>query len=74
MEFIAEIFPDHSFLLHSRALSAIACNLCSELHSGFIYLRSQCAMNIGPNFSREGALIWCEQAEVRCDVKSIEEA
>ena len=73
LQFTAEIFSDHAILLRGRALSAMARNLFSELHSGFINLLNQCVMDIGPDVSREGELIWCDRTEVRCDVKSIEE-
>ena len=42
------------------------------MHSGFGALRQHCMMNIGPDLSRAGTLIWRNQAAVRHDVAQIE--
>ena len=41
------------------------------MHSGFGALRQHCMMNIGPDLSRAGTLIWLEQAAVCHDVAQI---
>ena len=52
-------------------MRAKARNLCAEMHNGFDALRLHCMMNIGPDLSRAGALIWRDHAAVRRDVARI---
>jgi glutathione S-transferase len=74
VEYIAETFADHAIWPKDRAMRAKARNLCAEMHSGFGALRQHCMMNIGPDLSRAGALIWRDHAAVRRDVARIETA
>ncbi|XXK32345.1 glutathione S-transferase [Rhodobacteraceae bacterium nBUS_24] len=73
-EYIAEKYPDLSLWPNDVALRTQACNLCAEMHSGFTALRNHCAMNIGPDLSQAGAIIWRDQPSVRADVARIEAA
>ena len=67
VEYIAETFANHAIWPKAR-------NLCVEMHCGFGALRQYCMMNIGPDLSRAGTLIWRNQAAVRHDVAQIETA
>ena len=52
----------------------MALNLCAEMHSGFVALRQHRMMNIGPDLSHAGAIVWRDQPTVRRDVARIEAA
>ena len=73
-EYIAEKYPDLSIWPSDLALRTQARNLCAEMHSGFNALRNHCPMNIGPDLSHAGAIIWRDQPRVRADVARIEAA
>ena len=49
-------------------------NLCAETHSGFVALRQHCMMNIGPDLSHAGAIVWRNQPMVSRDVARIKAA
>ena len=49
-------------------------NLCAETHSGFVALRQHCTMNIGPDLSHAGAIVWRNQPMVSRDVARIKAA
>jgi len=44
------------------------------MHSSFNALRNHCEMNIGPDLSHPGAIIWRDQPSVRADVARVEAA
>ena len=73
-EYIAEKYPDLSLWPSDLALRTQARNMCSEMHSGFTALRNHCGMNIGPDLSHVGAIIWRTEPRVRADVAWIEAA
>ena len=74
VEYIAETFADHAIWPIDRILRAKARNLCAEMHSGFVALRQHCMMNIGPDLSHAGAIVWRDQHTIRRDVARIEAA
>ena len=49
-------------------------NLCAETHSGFVALRQHCMMNIDPDLSHAGAIVWRNQPMVSRDVARIKAA
>ena len=67
-EYVAEQYPDQHLWPLDRAARARARSVCAEMHSGFIGLRSHCAMNIEASLADAGTLIWRDQAAVRTDV------
>lgn len=73
-EYVADIRPDAPVWPRQRAVRARARSLCAEMHAGFQALRGNCLMNIGPDLSRVGALIWRDQPTVRANVARLEAA
>ena len=49
-------------------------NICAETHSGFVALRQHCMMNIDPDLSHAGAIVWRNQPMVSRDVARIKAA
>lgn len=45
-EYLAERFPDRAIWPAERAARAVARSIASEMHSGFVALRSACPMNL----------------------------
>jgi glutathione S-transferase len=74
VEFIAERYPHHAIWPRDLALRNMARNLCAEMHSGFVALRQHPMMNIGPDLSHAGAIVWRDQPTVCRDVARIEAA
>jgi glutathione S-transferase len=50
-EYLAEIFPEHAVWPRDRAARALARALASEMHAGFMGLRSACPMNLRRSFA-----------------------
>jgi glutathione S-transferase len=67
-EYVAEQFPDKKLWPQDRAARARARSICSEMHSGFTGIRSNCPMNIEADLPAVGALAWRDKPAVRADV------
>ena len=50
LEYVAECFPDKNIWPASKAARAHARSACSEMHAGFMGLRSSCPMNLTASF------------------------
>ena len=74
VEFIAERYKLCAIWPRDLALRTMARNLCAEMHSGFVALRQHCMMNIGPDLSHAGAIVWRNQPMVSRDVARIKAA
>ena len=48
-------------------------SICAEMHSGFGALRGKCPMNIGPDLTETGKLLWRDTPAMRQDVARIEQ-
>lgn len=48
-------------------------SICAEMHAGFGTLRGKCPMNIGPDLTETGKLLWRDTPAMRADVSRIEE-
>lgn len=70
-EYLAETQPTAGVWPQSLAARAYARNICAEMHSGFMALRSHCSMNIEADLSQVGARLWQEHASLRHDVARI---
>ncbi len=69
-EYIAE-YADGPVWPQNPALRAQMRSLCAEMHAGFHALRSHCPMNIGPDLSQTGKIIWRDRADVRANVERL---
>ncbi|MBW4441485.1 MAG: glutathione S-transferase family protein [Plectolyngbya sp. WJT66-NPBG17] len=49
-EYLSEMFPERSWWTGDRTGRAIARSICAEMHSGFLPLRNQMAMNCREHF------------------------
>jgi glutathione S-transferase len=67
-EYVAEQYPDKKLWPTERTARARARSICSEMHSGFTGIRSNCPMNIEADLPVIGALVWRDKAAVRADV------
>lgn len=50
VEYLAEAFPEHAIWPREREARALARAISSEMHAGFMGLRSSCPMNLRRNF------------------------
>ena len=66
-EYIAE-YTDDAVWPKDRVMRAQMRSLCAEMHAGFHALRSNCPMNIGPDLSQTGKIIWRDNADVRANI------
>ena len=72
-EYLAERFPDKHLWPQTVAQRARARSLAAQMHSGFGALRSFCPMNIEAQLQETGARLWAEHADLRSDVRQLEE-
>jgi glutathione S-transferase len=72
-EYLHEKFPSAGVWPPSAPDRARARSLCAEMHSGFGVLRNLCPMNIEAALPDVGARIWAENADLRHDVRRIEQ-
>jgi glutathione S-transferase len=72
-EYLHEKFPAAGVWPQLSRPRARARSLCAEMHSGFAALRSHCPMNIEARLPEAGARIWDRQADVRSDVRRLEQ-
>jgi len=68
MEYIAGKFPEKAVWPEDIAARAHARSACSEMHAGFMGLRSSCPMNLSANFKPRD-----RGADVTVDVNRLEE-
>ena len=71
-EYLAERFADKHLWPQSVAQRARARSLVAEMHSSFGALRRLCPMNIEAQLHEVGARLWAEHADLRDDVKQLE--
>jgi glutathione S-transferase len=74
VEYIAEYCPDAPVWPRDPIARAQARSLCAEMHSGFGHLRGLCPMNIGPDLSHQGAILWRDNKGLQRDVMRIQAA
>jgi glutathione S-transferase len=67
-EYVAEQFPEKKLWPQDRAARARARSICSDMHSGFMGLRSACPMNIEAHLPEVGALALRDNAALRADL------
>lgn len=72
-EYLAEQNPAKLLWPIGIKQRAQARSICSEMHSGFQTLRTLCPMDIESDLSQIGHAHWQESAQLRADVKRIEE-
>ncbi len=70
-EYVAEKFPAKQLWPADVKARARARSVCTEMHSGFSALRSNCPMNIEASLPQIGALVWRDKPAVRDDVARI---
>ena len=70
-EYVAEKFPVKQLWPADVKARARARSVCTEMHSGFSALRSNCPMNIEASLPQIGALVWRDKPAVRDDVARI---
>lgn len=66
-EYVAE-YVDAPVWPTDAAQRAQMRSLCAEMHAGFHAIRAHCPMNIGPDLSQVGKIIWRDHADVRANV------
>ena len=72
-EYLAEKYANKHLWPAAPLQRARARSLCAEMHGGFGALRNHCPMNIEASLPEIGAKVMAEQAEVRTDIKRIDE-
>ena len=72
-EYLAEKYASKHLWPTAPLQRARARSLCAEMHGGFGALRNHCPMNVEALLPEIGAKVMAEQAEVRNDIKRIDE-
>ncbi|MDP3760884.1 MAG: glutathione S-transferase family protein [Ramlibacter sp.] len=70
-EYLADKFPEKQLWPQQAKARARARSICTEMHSGFTALRSNCPMNVEACLPQVGALAWRDKPGLRADVQRI---